>query len=174
MKIQTDPIRCAHCREPIASEARRCPHCCANLGWSHLNPWGLTALFVSAMLALSVLFYHLSLSPGPAFSDHAVDLVIVESSFAYSYLDGADFAWIGTVGTIRNTGPIGWRHPQLEVVYFNAEKARVDSVTNTPYELKILPGQEVTFRVLGKAARPDDEYAFHTVAIRNAEATRER
>jgi hypothetical protein len=105
--------------------------------------------------------------PLSQFSDHASEITVPESTFHYAGAAGCA-GTLSTLGTLRNTGSNSWKHLQIEVLYFNSKGERIDSLTDTPYDLEVGAGQEVTFRVTGNPSRTESEYATQKVLIRNA------
>ena len=162
---------CRYCATEIPAAARKCPNCHAWLSrW--LAPLPRAIAFILLMLVFLTPSVMMLYWPEPNFADHEADLRIVESTFSYQPCEPNSRGSITLIGTLRNDGDVTWRSPQIEVHYFDRTKTRIDTVTDADYDLRIRPGQEVHFRVLGSAARQADAYVSHSVRIRNADAQR--
>ena len=165
-----DRAVCRYCLEPVLRMAKRCPHCAQ---W--LSRWRsplMQSLMVYALILVVFGPLYFSIFRSPAnFADHENDLVVVESTFSYS--PGSSTGWVACIGTLRNDGTIIWENPQIEVQYFNSAGDRIDTLTDSAYDLRIRPQQQVAFRVSGHAARSRDQYVTHRVTIQNADDARE-
>jgi hypothetical protein len=165
-------VPCIHCGEPVLPAATRCPHCCGALGKARFRGLVILALiFLSSPALFGAVLYKI-LAPAEDYARHASELSLQESTFSYS--EGSACSQLSAVGTIHNSGKLRWTDLSLEVQYFDAKGERIDVVTEATFGVTVPAGGTVAYRVLGKAARPKQDYASHRVRIVDADERRQR
>ena len=93
----------------------------------------------------------------------AQDLTVV--SPAFSVADDDDERTITTVGLLRNGSSACIDAIRVEVRYFDARNALIDTATSQLYQVEVPAGQEVAFRVRTDAARTKERYASQLVRV---------
>jgi hypothetical protein len=79
--------------------------------------------------------------------------------------------FITTLGTLRNSGSSCFTNIVVEVKYFDAKGALIDTVTEDLYSVVVPAHQEATFRTINTPARRREDYAAQTVRVVSARAT---
>jgi len=163
---------CKACAEDIRAAAKVCPHC--RQSQRLLNSRSpLVAIFFSVILLFAILTLmmpnRMEFKPGVKFQDHAGEIVVRESSFAFGDCGACKGSLqISTVGMLDNTGEESWKELQFEVQYYDEAGELIDAVSSTEYSLVLPAGGEAAFRVKAAAARPSELYASHRVIVTNA------
>ena len=72
------------------------------------------------------------------------------------------------MGIVTNRSDVAWKDVGLEAQFFNAEGQLIDAVIQTgDYRgFAILPHSEQAFKIEGRSAKPQSEYAQHKVTAR--------
>lgn len=91
------------------------------------------------------------------------DLTVVSPTFGITA--DQDERTITTVGLLRNGSSACIDGIRVEVRYFDAKNALIDTVTSQLYQVEVPAGQEVAFRVRTDAARAKDLYASQLVRV---------
>lgn len=100
------------------------------------------------------------------------NLSIANSTFSYS-TEGKN-PTLTTLGTIKNTASGCLSDVTVEIKYFDANKAMIDTVTQSLYGVVVPAHGEVAFRVQESPSKLKDSYVSQSVRIISAEAKQGR
>jgi hypothetical protein len=147
---------CIHCREPIQSGARRCPHCLAwQLKWfgDHHDPRYAAATLGVALLFLLLLFGALILLKGSRQPESAsvfseIQVIRERLTIGTGHLEG----YVVVFGVLRNPTKSAFRDPYLHIDLRTADGTVVDTISDQQYDVFLPPQTEITFRVIGRLA----------------------
>ena len=101
-------------------------------------------------------------------SGGAEDLSVVSPTFEVSNDEGQ--RTVTTLGTLKNASSDCLESVVIEIKYFDAKNALIDTVTQPIYGVVVPPKQEVAFRVRDSAARPKDAYSSQTLRVVSADS----
>jgi len=91
------------------------------------------------------------------------DLTVTDTSFRI--VENKDDRSILTVGALKNTSSSCIDNIRVEVRYFDAKGALIDTVTQQLYQVEAPPHEEVSFRVYADAAQIKAAYATQNVRV---------
>ena len=161
---------CPLCAETIKAAAKVCPHCRHwQRRWSLQNPqvfatiW--VAIVIGALLCL-VAFVDKIFGPKRDFAEYRDQIAVVSSQL--SHRTSGSNSMVTVVGMVTNRSEFPWKDVGLEAQFFDREGKLIDVVIHAgDYGgFAILPRAEEAFRIEGKSARPQSEYASHKVTVR--------
>ncbi len=161
---------CRWCAEAIKPAARICPYCGRGTKDIAINipaPFDklLAGLFVLGVLAVFCLLLY-GLRPTRDFAPYQQELRVLESTLRISASTNGDRLVV--IGSIRNDSRFAWKSLQLEVQYYDATNAFVDTATQVAWKDEIIPGDTRGFRISSQADQPHSMYASHRVFVRAA------
>jgi hypothetical protein len=161
--------QCHACGEEIKSIAKRCPHCQTWQSKWRLEPTD-PKFFIIWIIMMVVIFSVLFLRTGffgkKNFQDYASSLVITDSKLNY----GSDScgSFISVIGRIKNNSDVTWEHIHFEVQFYNSDKKLIDTISDSNYDLVVLPHSESAFKARGKADNNKDAYQNYKILIKKA------
>lgn len=128
---------------------------------------------IAAIVGITLGIVTSSLAACPQNNDnHATpkDLTVVGTSFRI--VENKDERSIVTVGSLRNTSSVCIDNIRVEVRYYDAKDALIDTVTQQVYQVEVPPHEEVGFRVYADAAHLKEAYAKQSVRVVSVGATK--
>jgi hypothetical protein len=166
---------CPLCAETIKAAAKACPHCrhWQPHKWSLNNPafmQSLTALILMAAIfsAIIGLGYFLENLIGPKrdFAPHKNQIEVVSSEISFR-VSGSNLT-VFAVGLITNKSEFAWKNVGLEARLFDKSGKLIDVIQagDSSYSgVVVFPHSEAGFKIQGKAARDESEYATHKIVV---------
>lgn len=160
---------CPICAKPMQSSIALCPACAVPSKPNRLSKYGAVigglALAVVAAATFIVGFQYLVPRKSADFADHAGEVRII----GFKHSIGFGNSWnVAIVGTIRNDSAVKWRELCLEVQCFDRNGSLVDTYSDEPHGLVLIPNTEQAFRISFGANRDPNDYAEYKVFLRDA------
>jgi hypothetical protein len=159
------------CAETIKATAKVCPHCRHWLKrWSLANPQvGMTLYALAAVILLVGLGLWIETMFGSKeqFVDHKDEITVLGSVFTHR-TSGTN-VYVTVVGTLTNHGSLTWKDVGVEAQFFDESGELIDVTTvnaDSYRGVALLPHSEAAFKVEGRAARPETNYASHKTFVR--------
>ena len=127
---------------------------------------GIWALFGFGALSCLGLFVDKVFGPKREFAEYRDQIIAVNSQF--SHRTAGSNLMVTVVGMVTNRSEFPWKDVGLEAQFFDREGKLIDVVIHTgDYGgFAILPHGEEAFKIEGKSARPQSDYASHKVTVR--------
>lgn len=162
-------VACPVCKEEVAGDAIRCPHCSSyQKGWIRVVRHPIFLITFSIGL--------ISLSYIPMFSmfpDYAEDpgstVEILESEFAVSESNCDQGKRIDVIGKLENRNSETLRRMTFTIEFFDAAGKTVEFVTDQEYDLVVSGESTSTFKVGGSITSDPTKYQNHKVAVIEAQ-----
>jgi hypothetical protein len=161
---------CPLCAEKINPAAKVCPHCRHwQKNWSLQNPQVMAGIWVVLCLIVLVClgaFVEKIFGDKRDFAEYKDQIEVVNSHFSQRKW-GSNFM-VTVVGTVTNRSDCSWQHVGLEAQFFDSEGKLIDVVVQTgDYGgFAILRNSDQAFKIEGRAAKPETNYAGHKVRVR--------
>lgn len=164
--------QCRMCREPIAPQALKCPHChhMQKAGAAFLyNPSGQILLavgiptigFVIFGLVMSVFVSRKS----PEFKEHASQVRVVDTRIAFGTNRDGPVATV--IGHIANDSGISWSRPLLSLVLKDAQ-GQVVGTKQVSGPTRVPSKERTPFSISVEQLFPASDYKTHEVRILSA------
>jgi hypothetical protein len=162
---------CPLCAETIKATAKVCPHCRHfQKIWSFSNPniVGLFYVILFATLFTGVgLFMENLFRPKHDFSPSRDRIGVQKSQMSFRGGETNNLI-VTAVGVITNGGDASWKDVGLEVQFYDSFGNLIDVISHTGEYSRwaILKHAEAAFKLEGKAARKEADYATHKIYVR--------
>jgi len=169
---EAEPTKvCPHCAETIKVAAKVCPHCRYwQKRWSLQNPQvGATLCAVigfGMFIGLTVSIDRL-IGPKEEFATYRDEISVVDSRLSHRIYESNLLNTV--VGTITNRSNVTWKDVGVEAQFFDKSGRQIDAITvnaNDYHSVVILPHGEASFKIEGKAARPESDYDTFKTTVR--------
>ncbi len=168
MNATSDTKVCPHCAETIKAAAKVCPHCrYFQKKWSLHNPTvGLTLYLIICLGALGGLgaFFDSMFGSKEQFAAYRDEISVASSQFSHR-VAGSNLL-VTVVGTLTNRSSISWKDVTVEAQFSDQAGKLLDVIPSSYSTVVILPHGEAGFKIEGKAAQPEADYASHKVFVR--------
>ena len=161
---------CPLCAETMKSAAKVCPHCRHwQNKWSLRNPhmWiSLVALFYIVLIIFFATFYDDLFGQKRDFTPYQNQNVVVNSETSFRIVSSN--LTVSVVGVVTNQSDFGWKDIGMEAQFFDGNSKMIDVIqAQGDYRgFAILPHSEASFKVEGRAIRPEQEYKSTKVFVR--------
>lgn len=139
---------CIACREPIQSDARKCPHChqlqsrLANFSNSNMAQ-ALLAVFLAALIAYLCYELYGALHK----TDAAPKLSVGTGTVRVGIVRGS--ARVSCFATVTNQDSHSWRNPSLQAEFFDRAGSRID-VKHRELQASLFPSRSLEGQVWGE------------------------
>ena len=111
--------------------------------------------------------------PNDKFANYRDEISVVNSE--QSWRIGGSNLLVTVVGTLTNHSNISWKDVGVEARFLDKSGKLIDAITVNAddfHGVTILPHGEAAFKIEGRAARPQSDYANCKVSVRWAKETR--
>lgn len=161
--------QCPTCKEDVAVDATRCPHCSSyQKQWVRIvrHPIFLVTFFIGLMtisyLPMFSMFPEYAENPGAT-------VKILESSFSVSKSNCNGPDKISVLGKLENENPESIRGITFNVEFFESNGNTVEFITEQNHNLIVPGNSKSTFKVSGSITTDVAAYHSHEVTVVEAQ-----
>jgi len=176
MEINEQTKICPLCAETIKAAAKVCPHCRFWLNkWSVRSPHtmqGISVLFLVLMIVFFGCFLGRLFNAGSDFVQYQNQIAVVNSGTSFRVSNSN--LMVSVIGVLTNQSTVGWKDIGIEAQFFGTDGKMIDVIqAEGDYrELTVLPHSEASFKIEGRAIKPEQEYKSTQVFVRTGKDVR--